>query len=82
MGKRGQRSAYSEQRRSLSHIVQEHAHIDLLNGDQVNTLTAADVYNKLHEKHGAVDIRVIREYEQGEVLSSPRGDGTHQKRGI
>jgi len=79
MARRGERSEYATQRRSLSHIVQEHAHVDLFNGDQVNTLNRAELYNKLYEKHGAVDIRVIREYEQGEILSDPRGTGSHQK---
>jgi len=79
MVKRGQRSPYSTQRRSLSHIVQQSAHVDYDNGDQVNTLTTADLYNKLYEKHGAVDLRVILEYEEGEILSNPKGTGSHQK---
>ena len=80
MVKRGRRSSYSRQRRSLSHIVQQNAHVDYNNGDQINVLTTADLYDKLYEKHGAVDLRVIREYEEGEILSNPKGTGSHQKR--
>lgn len=80
MTKRGKRSKYAVLRRSASHIVQENAHIDYDKGEQINVLTKADLYDRLYEKHGFMDARVLLEYERGEILSDPRGDGSHQRR--
>ena len=78
MGRRGNRSDYSRQRRFLSRLVSRNSYI-CDNRESVNVLTQADIYDALIEAGFNPYIDLCRSVEQGEVLSDGRGAGSLQR---
>ena len=76
MGRSRKRSGYAQQRKYLSRMLSVLGHRP--DFETVNRLDAVDVYNLLFNKFGSVELSLVYDHVQGEVLSSPRGDGSLQ----
>lgn len=78
MQHRGQRSTLGQQRRYAKHVVAETCRLDRRRGEQVCMLTGSQVLDAVQEKFDDVAVGVA-DFEKGEVLSDPRGEGSFQR---
>jgi hypothetical protein len=78
MGRRGNRSDYSKQRRYLSRLVSRSSYI-CENREAVNIMTQADIYDALVDAGFTPRLSLCNSMDVGEVLSDGRGLGSLQR---
>ena len=74
------RSLGSMMRRAVRGYVSEMSYRDVGLGESVNRLGEGELNRFMRDRFGVVDQRLsVFGFKQGEVLSSPRGDGSLQR---
>ncbi len=78
MQHRGTRSETSRQRHYAKQVIAQTSRLDPRKGEQICMLTDSQVLDAVQEKFGNV-IAHVTNFEKGEVLSDPRGQGSFQR---
>ncbi len=60
-------------------FVASSAYVDPRLGESVCVVGESSIARMLRNRFGAVDWRVVESFTRGEILSSPRGDGSLQR---
>ena len=76
------RGRKANQRREAARIVSRHAYKDPELREAVNRLTPGRIALSLQNKYGRFDTHVCDNYDLGEILSDPYGQGTLQQVGV
>lgn len=77
MQHRGRRSVVAEQRRYAKQVVARTSRLDRRKGEQICMLSGPQVLEAVGQKFGDV-IAHVTNFEKGEVLTDPRGQGSFQ----
>ena len=78
MTRRGRRSRGAEQRRFLVRLISREAYRDPAKAESINIYTTKQLEHLLEKQFGRIVTPRFLRYEQGEVISDPKGRGSFQ----